>query len=319
MKILLFKILLFTLLVLLSMHFYTQLLNRKGLIPVFSSSSSFDTKLWKYYRQHQADGVDVLAIGSSLTYYNLNSDIVLKNIPVHSQYYNLSSWHFTTEDLLKMSYFIKHSVKPKMLIWLDTEYLYKEQAKTKEDKSIPNSLELSLFDKGFYEFSYLKSLNLLRMKNRSTQLIKEINSGTKVFGNQSIDNWGGTFIQDNPNFVEKKHYLPDSSAYQRLNELCKFFEENNIKIIYVNSPYSSFSSKSAQDRENIVKHAETVKQIVEASGNIFVDGYSFSGKSDSLFADDGHMNLAGSQWLTTNIFQNEKVKSLVKTNLENEN
>src|ERR1700761_4175382 len=76
-----------------------EVLFRLGALPVITNSTLFDTKMMQVQKRHLKK-IDLLAMGSSVTLYELKSDQMVKNF--NMPYYNLASWglHITDERIL---------------------------------------------------------------------------------------------------------------------------------------------------------------------------------------------------------------------------
>src|SRR5450755_3550238 len=75
---------------------FFEILFRIGYAPVVTNSTFFDIKMLTVQKD-RVKNVKILALGSSITLYELNSELIVKNIDV--LYYNFGSWGLQMADM----------------------------------------------------------------------------------------------------------------------------------------------------------------------------------------------------------------------------
>ncbi len=294
-----YKILLFNALLCTSAFFYVRYLEIREVIPHFSMSMSFDAKLWHLY-QKKPTKVDVLAVGSSLTFYNLNTDVLLNHLNPKYSYYNFASWQFSSQDLKECWPFLSKNINPKVVILLDYQSLYTEAINSRE-KDLPHPWELSLFYNNIYKgYSYLKTLNYCNMIDRSKSIYEKYTDSRERFDNLNFDANGGTFIDSPFDRNEKpfthRSFAMDESLYESLEQVCLTLQNENSKLIYVNFPYRPSDLKTGLAAE-VEKHTKRVRAIVNRYQHLFVEDSTFA-LHDSLYYNSGHLNKHGAEIFT---------------------
>jgi len=306
----LYKILIFTLLTYGSIVLYRIYLEQKNIAPRLSDSGSFDVKMW-HLKHTQVKEIDILGIGSSLTYFDLNTSVLLKSIPPDLHYYNFASWHFTVRDIDRISQFIGDYIQPKVLLWIDSQSLYTTEA-IDEEKNIPSSVELDLYFTGiFSEYSYLKGGNLDGLIKYTKWMNEELKKKDKKLGNQSLDMNGGTYIVDHRKLSSGKEYNNDGRSYTYLEKVCSYFKRKNITILYVNMPSPNQKYHDKTTASYIKAHDLRVSNIIKKNGHLFCSKEQVGNIPDSLYADNGHLNKCGGEWFTKKIMAFPSFKNAI--------
>ncbi len=292
------------------MVLYRIYLEQKNIAPRLSDSGSFDVKMW-HLKHTQVKEIDILGIGSSLTYYDLNTSVLLKSIPPNLHYYNFASWHFTARDIDRTSEFIANHIRPKLLLWIDCQSLYTAEALV-EEKNIPSSLELDLYFTGtFCEYSYLKGGNLDGLIKYTCWINDELKKTKKNSGNQSLDINGGTYINEQRKISAVKEYRSVEKSYVYLEKVCSYFKRKNITILYVNMPSPNQKYHNKTVAAYIKAHDLRVSDIIKKNGHLFCSKEQVGDLPDSLYADNGHLNKCGGEWFTKKIMAFPSFKNAI--------
>src|SRR5580700_5094592 len=105
----LLKILLFVIPVL----FFFEILFRLGFAPIITNSTLFDVKMLAV-QKHHIKNIKLLAMGSSITLYELNSDSIVQNFNL--PYYNFASWGLQIADMNRLLTNLVTTNQPKYVI-----------------------------------------------------------------------------------------------------------------------------------------------------------------------------------------------------------
>jgi len=285
----LLKILLFVIPVL----FFFEILFRLGFAPIITNSTLFDVKMLAV-QKHHIKNIKLLAMGSSITLYELNSDSIVQNFNL--PYYNFASWGLQIADMNKLLASLVKTNKPKYIIICSSfpDFV------SPPNNSYLNYINTSNYIKdNFPEFFYFKTYNSIH------QVIRRKFNTYPLY----LDNWGGASLSARLRNVNsekwKEHdifptkYTPGN--YKALDSLGAFLFEQKIKLIFVQVPIKKSYINSDQSKRVILAHFDRCKSIVEGKGGIYLNYYNTTIFTDSLFIDQYHLQDAGSLILTKEI------------------
>lgn len=288
------KVLLFALPVLI----FFELIFRLGFAPVVTSSTLFDAKVRHIKQQHVGD-VKLMAIGSSITLYELKSDLIIQNFKM--PYYNFASWGIQISDMRLMlnDYVTEHH--PKYIIIC---------ASTGEFMSPANDTYLNYFNtprfirNNFPEFFYLKNYNSIHQVFRRKYFEYPI----------ELDHWGGASLKVNADKSDHKtvgvhEVFPTKYTqvnYNELDSLAAFLHAKAIKLIFVQAPIKKSSISAAFYPRRIQTHFDKCKAIVERRNGIYLNYYGTAVFTDSLFVDQYHLQDAGAVMFTKMLVEDLK-------------
>jgi len=274
-----------------------ELLFRLGYSPVITNSTFFDHKM-EQLRKHPVREVQLLAVGSSMTVYSLNSPIITENI--HLPYYNFASWNLQiTETRMLLDQLVKDYHPRYVLICsspgdfsLATNDTYLTYTRT------PRFIR-EHFPEWFY-FANFTSIHQLFLRRQNTSY------------HLDIDQWGGGtgLLQLPPDFkgVEPDDILGKklldfsspwfASQYRALDSLCAFLQEAKSTLIFAQVPVKPSIVQTDSLRQLIAGHLERCRTIVEGHGGTYLNYCDTAAFPDSLWRGMIHFSAEGSKVFT---------------------
>jgi len=276
-----------------------EILFRLGFSPIVTGSTLFDAKMRHIKKQH-VKNVNLMAIGSSITLYELKSDIVRQKLG--SSYYNFASWGIQITDMkLMLNKFIpEHNPKYVIMCASLGEFMLPQNNTYANYLNTPDFIKNNL-----PELFYLKNYNSVHQIIWRKYFEYPIN----------FDAWGGASIIAKPKNNGDK--IPDGhdafptkytqSNYNALDSLAGWLKEKDIKFIFVQAPVKKSYTNTAYYQQQVDTHFDKCRSIVEGGGGAYLNYYNTAIFTDSLFVDQYHLQNAGAI-----IFTKEVVADLKK-------
>ena len=283
----LLKVLLFVLPVLV----FFELLFRLGFAPIVTNSTLFDIKMLAVQKYH-VKNIKLLAIGSSLTLYELNSNIIVRNF--NMSYYNFASWGLQIADMKRLLTSLVKTNEPKYVIICSSfpDFMLPP------NNSYLNYINTNSYIKdNFPEYFYFKNYNSIHQIIR-----RKFNTYPLV-----LDNWGGASLKgmniNNSKWNDHDIFPTKYSRanYEALDSLSTFLKEQNVKFIFIQVPIKKSYTNTDQSKQIIQSHFDRCRSIVEGKGGIYLNYYNTTIFTDSLFIDQYHLQDAGAIILTKEI------------------
>ncbi len=269
------------------------ILLRLGFAPIVTSSGLFDAKMRHIKKQHVKQ-VNLMAIGSSITLYELKSDLVTQSLD--TSYYNFASWGIQINDMRLMLYKFIPEHRPKYVIIC---------ASLGEFMSPPNPTYLNYLNTPGFIRNNLPELFYLKNYNSIHQIIWR-----KYFEYPiSFDVQGGASLTVKPKDINRKMWdahdeFPTKytqSNYNGLDSLAVWLKQQNIKFIFVQAPIKKSYANTAYYQQRINTHFDKCRSIIESRGGIYLNYYDTTIFTDSLFVDQYHLQNAGAIVFTKEI------------------
>ena len=274
------------------------ILFRLGFAPIVTSSDLFDAKM-RLIKTQYVKQVNLMAIGSSITLYELKSDLVIQNLD--TSYYNFASWGTQITDIkLMLAKFIPEH-RPKYVIMC---------ASLGEFMSPPNSTYSNYLNTPTFirnnlpEFFYLKNYNSIHQIIWRKYFEYPIN----------FDAWGGASLTVKPKDINRKMWdahevFPTrytQSNYNALDSLAVWLKQQNIKFIFAQAPIKKSYANTVYYQQQINSHFDKCRSIIESRGGIYLNYYNTTVFTDSLFVDQYHLQNAGAIIFTKEIITDLK-------------
>jgi hypothetical protein len=287
------KFIIKTLLFVLPVLILFETMFRLGFGPVVTNSELFDAKMQHIKQQHVGD-VKLMSIGSSITLYELKSDLITQafNMP----YYNFASWGIQVSDMRTMLTDYVNEHHPKYVIMC---------ASIGEFRGPPNESYLNYFNtppfirNNIPEFFYQKNYNSIHQVIRRKYFEYPIN----------FDQWGGASLTVKPKDTTRN--MPDTrdtfptrytqANYNALDSIAAFLEAKGIKFIFAQAPVKRSYANTQYYRLCLQAHFDKCKLIVEQHKGIYLNYYNTVIFTDSLFVDRYHLQDAGSRLFTKEV------------------
>jgi len=278
---------------------YFSLANYEMPIPLISKSISFDAKL-HHYSKNNINQVEILAIGSSMTLNNLNSDVMVNKLKL--KYYNFSSWGLQISDIHYLLKYYANKLLPRFVIICSNTTEFGPKGTIEP----PTFNELRIYDM-FNWYFYFKNPNIFKFAKQNIRYKKYLSDNS--YTNLSFDRYGGAALnipKENISLTRwnRQFDFPkdDSAAqYLELDQLAKFLNKNNIKLIFIQTPMRKGYLSDAKSNLLIGKHFTKCKDIVESNNGIYGNFHDTTIFDDSLFVDQLHLNEKGSVVFTKQV------------------
>jgi len=292
------RFLLKTLLFIIPVLIFFEVLFRLGFAPIVTDSTLFDLKMLGV-QKHHVKNVKLLAMGSSITLYELNSDSMVKNFKL--RYYNFASWGLQIGDMNRLLTSLVKTNQPEYVILCSS---------FPDFVSPPNNSYLNYINANSYMKDSFPELFYFKNYNSIHQIIRRKFNTYPLY----IDSWGGASLSDklrninsekwNEHDIFPTRYTPGN--YAALDSLSTFLRNQKIKFIFVQVPVKKSYTNTDRSKHIILTHFDKCKSIVEAKGGIYLNYYNTAIFTDHLFIDQYHLQQAGSVILTSEIIADLK-------------
>jgi hypothetical protein len=283
----------------------------KGIEPILTNSVSFDAKIL-YLREQKIDNIDLIALGSSMTLNNVNSDVIVSAIGKHS-YFNFSSWALKIADIEYLIKFIVPKYKPKCIL-LTSSVIDFENHIIPVD--IPRYFEISMFlSRKFDLYFYIKNPQYGELIDRNNE-IERFRSITDKYQKLTFDKYGGISLNVPKQNIEASRWEinfspPQENQFEALNNLAKLASDYNIKLVFVQVPIKKDYYRKPEDQKILISYFERTKNIVTSNNQVYLNFHDEEIFKDSLFCDVFHLNSSASEYFTNLIVEKINLDSLI--------
>jgi hypothetical protein len=267
-----------------------EVLYRVGIYPVLTNSQLFDYKTLEAVR-HPPGEVKLLAMGSSVTLYNLDSRMLGQDLGL--SYHNFASWGMQITDIGAVLHPLVREYRPSYVLICSSVRDFMSPATGSYFEYVHTADWIrERFPEYFYvrNYSPVHSLYLRRFKSRRPH----------------FDAWGGASIAEMWQGMErndKDEHLdfptPDAELqYRALDSLCAYLAAEKVRLIFAQSPMEARYTNTIARQQALAAHFERCRAIVRGWGEDYFNYYDTTVFSDSLFADLTHLSKAGQEVLT---------------------
>ena len=260
--------------------------------PMITNSDGYNDKLL-FARNKQAD---IVAIGSSMSLNNINSDEITHYFKSDS-YLNLSSWGMTPKDVFYLMETYASIHKPKAFI-INGSLEDLEQ----EDKKVDYAALKKYLTTTQTVSYYIKNSNLIYYAKNFPSYNRS-KAFRNIYESLVYDKYGGVPI-DSTGLVRstaKWEYAPknagDRRQYDYLDSLSTYCKRQNLSLIYFESPVREGLAVNKEVESAFLLHNSKVEKILTKNGQVFVRSNTQSWP-DNFYIDGLHMNEAGAALYT---------------------
>jgi hypothetical protein len=253
----------------------------------------------RHIKKQHVKQVNLMAIGSSITLYELKSDLVTQNLD--ASYYNFASWGTQITDMkLMLTKFVPEH-HPKFVIMCASlgEFM------SPQNNTYANYLNTPDFIKNnLPELFYLKNYNSIHQIIWRKYFEYPIN----------FDDRGGASLTVKPKDIN--HKAPEQhdvfptkytqTNYNALDSLAGWLKQKNIELIFIQAPIKKSYAAATYYQQQINTHFDKCRSIIESRGGIYLNYYNPTIFTDSLFVDQYHLQNTGAIILTTEIIADLK-------------
>jgi len=274
--------------------------------PNLTPSYSFNDKM-QFARKKKAD---IIAVGSSMSLDNLNSDVIIKNFKTGS-YLNLSSWGLSTKDIFSIIKIYSSIHKPSTIIVASNYIDFQSTDKEFNHKELSNYLEgtTSKLNDFFLNFDVDYYFRFF-VYHKFTTTDSKCTSGNTFYESMIYDRYGGISFDPHNFKIDKEIWNKiDISnlrevSYYYLDSISSFCSQNKIKLLFFQTPMREGIYRNL-NKAWLLKHISRVKTIILKNNHTFIDGNDRLWP-DSLYIDPLHFNANGAREFTEYCFDKMK-------------
>lgn len=294
-------------------YFALALLNDKIFKePILTSSISFDKKM-KFFKNQNIEHVNVLAIGSSMTLNNLNSQILESNYNIEGNFLNLGSWGLQMTDVFSLTQYFVDKYSPKMIIISSSLSDFENEGSYFQ---IPDKKQLELYFSDYSFRFFLRHIDLNIYLDRELEF-KNSGNGNYDYKCLNFDKYGGVFLDIPHDRIDLSRWnrsiiKPKELQYIALKELVQYLNNNNIKLLFVQCPIKINSDTAEEDKKIITGHFKRLNDIFIGSNHSFLNLFDESVYYENEFCDTYHLNKAASERFTSKIVEKSDFSNLFK-------
>lgn len=275
--------------------------------PNFSDSLSFNAKSQFIKKNNFNQKLNVLAVGSSMTLNNINSNSIKRNFG--KRYLNFSSWGQNIEEDYKLIKIFEKHLKPQTIILSSNIMDFNSNLKNiKYEK-----LESCLFERN--QFPPMPSN--LKVFSQNSINYHNYKQNSHIYSYLKFDCFGGVNFTSKDFKITKERWkgnsisksIIDPAQYRFLDSIASLCDKRNIRFIFIQSPFREgwISHISRDEKEVLKNHIDKLQNILNNNQSIFINTQKRIW-NDSLFVDYAHLNKEGSKKYTDLII--EKLKML---------
>lgn len=271
----------------------------------FTNSISFDAKIYETRRLTE-DNYDYIALGSSMTLNNLNSNTLQGFLNESGdQFYNFASWGTTIQDNETWLEILLEKYNPKGVIMFSSMEDFEGNNKPIDKEDV------SAYIRGRQQSSfYLKHsvFNDLTYMNE----YKELAGDTLSYDSLHFDGYGGVNLAVYTDSIEANRwnktfsevYEENNIQYEALKTISKLLKEKDIDFYFIQMPSRPNYVADENARNVLNQHVARCESIINETGQIFYNGIDYELFSDFFFSDYTHLNVEGSMLITDLFIQN---------------
>ena len=278
--------------------------------PNLSSSFSLNEKL-RFLRNKPKDA-EIIALGSSMTLMNLNSEVVVQALGT-KKYLNAGSWGASFTDTYRMLKVLAQTYPFMNTLIVSSNLIdFQHGVKTADYEVIADYLDPS---KSRLDQYYLHNLNMNYFIN-NYPYTRKVRTHPQDYLYLVFDRFGAVNLEGKNFHITKDRwelaFLGDQvkpEQYSYLDSISTYCRTKNIKLIFCQNSYRLNMKKSFDKKrlKLINDHAHKVSSILARDRHIFVDAGERDW-DDKLFVDAIHLNRKGTEEVTAYWFEQIKDK-----------
>gem|GEM_PF-4595029 len=251
----------------------------------------------------QNKSLNIIAIGSSITQDNLNSDVIVQHFG--NSFYNFSSWG---TDISETRYFCEYYVSkyhPKLVLILSYH----------KDFTKNNIIKLPYLPFVYYPiikwyYAAYKTVIELNSAINDNKAYKIYRNNREYITSLMFDAYGGVSLTIPKENIEPRRWNDsldfsktelDENQYKELDILAKNLHKQNIILVFVQVPYREDEIKGL-DLTSLYKHTDKCRSILSENGQVYLNYATDTELSNiGYFVDVWHQNETGAVQLTKRI------------------
>lgn len=252
----------------------------------------------KFIVNSDIKNAEILAVGSSITFNNLNSEIVKSSFRTES-YLNLSSWGLRMNDSYLMIKEMVPFYNPKTVIMVSSPvdfygstivYNYRDLQKFVSDHNLLK-YHYIFFDSKYFIKRLITNKMFYDVNDQYKSLNHDIHGAVMLDGKNLVINQNRWKHQ-----TGFHNFWP--AQYQYLDSIASFLKENNVELIIIQNPVREEIFNDYYEG-NFSKHLEKVDDILLNNNQHESINCNDTIWSDDLFVDNEHLNKDGARKITS--------------------
>ena len=274
---------------------------QKNDILTITNSISLDARLYEM-KNMDAEHFDVVALGSSMTLYQLDGETFVQHLNEGDGFYNFSAWGLQISDSRKLLEYLVEAYTPHSVVIFGNIADFDEAAESIIDmKAVRNYLDDNAWNdiRNTLDFGYPNNRETKKMYMDRRYAPTELNEDLRY------DKWGGVLLNVYGEDILKARYdayytgEPRQLQYDELAYIAKYLADRGIKLYYVQTPCREHYLSERQGGYDIfVQHCDTCRDIIESNGGYYQSFFDYNEYTDVYFADCIHLNKDGALKLT---------------------
>lgn len=274
---------------------------QKDDILTITNSISLDARLYEM-KNMDAGHFDVVALGSSMTLYQLDGETFVEHLDEGASFYNFSAWGLQISDSRKLLEYIVETYSPHSVVIFGNIADFDGAAESTIDmKAVRSYLDDQAWNdvKNILDFGY--------PNNRETrkEYLDRRYAPTDLNEDLRYDQWGGVLLDVYGEDILEGRYNayytgePRQLQYDELADIAAYLADRNITLYYVQTPCREHYLSERQEAYDIfVRHCDTCRNIIESNGGYYQSFFDYNEYTDKYFADCIHLNIDGALKLT---------------------
>jgi len=277
--------------------------------PRISNSYSFNEKM-KFVANRQVENPEILAIGSSITFNNLNSDVITNSFNTES-YINMSSWGMRMEDVYAL-------LEPSIDLFNPRIVVIASSAVDFNGRNIVYNIDdisdyLNRGNMWSYQYATFNPKYFFKRMVTNYMYYNSVNT----YKSLSFDEHGAVLLSDTDLQKIKSRWEQEvvfdymvPTSYEYLDSIAGFLAEKKVELVFVQSPVRA-NIRTHTYVKNISQHIHRVNEILDHHDQTFINCTQMP-LDDYYFADSQHLNVAGAGEFTkywVDEYLNEKEKN----------
>lgn len=278
---------------------FISALIQRGYAWRITNSVSMNAKL-SYADKMNAEDLDIIGIGSSMTLNNLNSEAFVNSLPENVTFFNYAAWGVTMEDNCIVLQNLLQTSEPKsVILFSNIVDFFDENGSQFQGEDLKNYMDGKAWNDVILAVKYAFPNNIVTMQEYKAHIKDRNFYSTLLFdeyGGVPLEVYGDSIDETRWNILLEEDNVQERQ-YQALEELCQLAKAVDIELYFVQTP-SRYHYLSAGGMNYLESHKKRCQEIIEKYGQNYYDATDFEKYDDSLFADYIHLNREGSELLT---------------------
>lgn len=268
--------------------------------PPLTGSISFDLKV-EFLREKDPGSCKVLAIGSSMSLNNLDSEVIVRRLGVEDQFLNAGAWGRRIGQTRAFLELLLEKYDPHMVILATAPIDFIEAEDVDYDRG-----HLERFIKGSpYWITVARYFNPKYYYDQRKEMLK-IKRRRDIFTSLQFDEYGGVVFnvtrESDPSWEKRyseAYALNEKSPrqYEQLGVIADLLREREIELVVVQPPIRGEAFEI--QKQAILQHWQQLQEVVAAHQIRFVNLHEQLPVSDECFSDAVHFNSKGVRLFTT--------------------